>query len=417
MEAAAEEDRKVFVVVPAEPRAGRSTLSWALSHLCGGGAATVVVTHVHVPPQMIPVMGAKFHASKLSPEQVSSFRTMEREKAEKMLDDYVDQCSKLKVKCEKLVIEKEDVASGVIELIGLHGITELVVAAAADRQYSRKLDRPMCRTAAAIMQRADPSCKILFVCKEQLICTRDTEVETPSAPTAPLLLPNPDHEVLQVSTSQEEDDDDGGIDIELGFYDELSEARRAAEDLMNRALQESRRRQKADEEVASSLHKAEAHKGLYLQEVKKREELEAALVRAEREISELRQAIQRITAEEESQEREATATATATATRSMVLGQPGIVSVEPEAVLCHCQCQRKLAASSPSSVIPSCPHLDEEGFTTCEAGAAGCCCWLDGMSSPVGATGAAQPLPCPGYALRAVVQDYMRQQQQRCPFP
>jgi hypothetical protein len=57
MEAAtAEENRKVFVVVPAEPRAGRSTLSWALVNLCGGGGATtVVVTHVHVPPQMIPV--------------------------------------------------------------------------------------------------------------------------------------------------------------------------------------------------------------------------------------------------------------------------------------------------------------------------------------------------------------------------
>jgi hypothetical protein len=54
MEAVAEEE-KVFVVVPAEPRAGRSTMSWALTHLCGGGATTVVVTHVHVPPQMIPV--------------------------------------------------------------------------------------------------------------------------------------------------------------------------------------------------------------------------------------------------------------------------------------------------------------------------------------------------------------------------
>ena len=49
-----ENNRKVFVVVPAERRAGRSTLSWALRHLCGG-ATTVVVTHVHVPPQMIPV--------------------------------------------------------------------------------------------------------------------------------------------------------------------------------------------------------------------------------------------------------------------------------------------------------------------------------------------------------------------------
>jgi hypothetical protein len=44
---------------------------------------------------------------------------------------------KFQVKCEKLVIEKEDVASGLVELIRLHGITELVVSAAADKHYSR----------------------------------------------------------------------------------------------------------------------------------------------------------------------------------------------------------------------------------------------------------------------------------------
>ncbi|XP_037411523.1 U-box domain-containing protein 33-like [Triticum dicoccoides] len=408
-----ENNRKVFVVVPAERRAGRSTLSWALGHLCGGATATtVVVTHVHVPPQMIPVMGAKFHASKLSSEQVSSFRRMERDKADKMLDDYVHECRKTKVRCEKLVIEKEDVASGLVELIGLRGITELVVSAAADRQYSTKLDRPTCRTAAAIMQRADPSCKIWFVCKEQLICTREAKVEIASSAVTAPLLPHPGHEVLRLSTHQEEDDDD--IEVELGFYDELTEACRAAEDLMNRALNESRRRHKADEEVATSLLKAKEHEELYLEEVKKREELEAALVRAEKEISELRQAIQRDTVDEESGE--------ATATMSA----PGLQSTskeEPEAVLwhCQCQCQRKLAAaSSPSSVIiPWSPRADEDGFT-CEAGVAGCC-WLDGMPSPEGVAiaGVALPLARPSFALRAAVEEYTRrqQQQQRCPFP
>lgn len=401
-----ENNRKVFVVVPAERRAGRSTLSWALGHLCGG-ATTVVVTHVHVPPQMIPVMGAKFHASKLSSEQVSSFRRMERDKADKILDDYVHQCGKTKVRCEKLVIEKEDVVSGLVELIGLRGITELVVSAAADRQYSTKLDRPICRTASAIMQRADPSCKIWFVCKEQLICTRETKVEIASSAVTAPLLPNPGQEVLHLSTHQEEDDDD--IEVELGFYDELREACRAAEDLVNRTLNESRRRQKADEEVASSLQKAREHKELYLEEVKKREELEAALARAEKEISELRQAILRDTAREESEQ--------ATATRS-ALGQQNTTKEEPEAVLCRCQCQRKLAASSPSSVIPWSPRADEDGFT-CEAGVVGCC-WLDGMPSPEGVAvaGVALPLARPSFALRAAVQEYMRQQQQqRCPFP
>jgi hypothetical protein len=54
MEPASDEE-KVFVAVPAKPRAGQSTLSWALGHLYSSRATTIVLTHVHVPPQMIPV--------------------------------------------------------------------------------------------------------------------------------------------------------------------------------------------------------------------------------------------------------------------------------------------------------------------------------------------------------------------------
>jgi uncharacterized coiled-coil DUF342 family protein len=63
---------------------------------------------------------------------------------------------------------------------------------------------------------------------------------------------------------------------------------------------------------------AKEYEELYLEEVKKREELEAALARAEAEISELRQAIQRNTTREDSLE--------ATAMPSIILGQPCIVS-------------------------------------------------------------------------------------------
>lgn len=43
--------------------------------------------------------------------------------------------------------------------------------------------------------------------------------------------------------------------MEMGFDDELEEARKAVEELMKRALKESWRRQKADEEMAASLQK------------------------------------------------------------------------------------------------------------------------------------------------------------------
>ncbi|KAL5680805.1 hypothetical protein ACJX0J_007190, partial [Zea mays] len=296
---------KVFVALPAEVKAGQSTLAWALDRFGGGGGGrtTVVIAHVHVPPQMIPVMGVKFHSSKLSPEQVKLFRRIEHERVDKQLDGYVRQCSKMKVKCEKLVFEKDDVVAGLVELVVLHKVTRLVIAAAADRQYSRKMDRPKCRTATEIMQRADPSCKIWFVCKGQLICTRGVEEEV--APSATPFVPDDlDHQALQLVVSHQKEDE---AKSELGLYDELKEACIAAENLMKRALNESSRRQKADGEVASALQKAKEYQELYFEETRKREELEGALARAHREIARLMQAkqvfvVERNTAADELQE-------------------------------------------------------------------------------------------------------------------
>lgn len=41
------------------------------------------------------------------------------------------------VNCEKVIVEMDDVAQGLEELIALHNITELVIGAAADRHFSK----------------------------------------------------------------------------------------------------------------------------------------------------------------------------------------------------------------------------------------------------------------------------------------
>ncbi|CAL4915444.1 unnamed protein product [Urochloa decumbens] len=438
---------KVFVVLPAEFKVGQSTLSWVLSHF-GGSGATVVITHVHVPPQMIPVMGVKFHTSKLSPEQVKLFRRIEREKVNNQLDGYVHQCSKMKVKCEKLIFEKEDVVAGLVELIGLHRVTRLVISAAADRQYSRKMEKPKSRTATEIMQRADSSCKIWFICKGQLICTRGKEVDT--APSVTPLLPDFGEQALQLVPYQKEDN----LQTELGLYDELKEACIAAENLMKRALNESSRRQKADEEVVSALQKATECRELYLEEVRKREELEEALARANREIAQLRQANhlsmdEQNTSPDELQE----AMSEELTFERRIIDMDDVLrtagqDTEPQKERVHVQIdletggrelqallsQSKLTAFSPSSVIQSpydedcippyflCPILQEpmrdphvaaDGFTY-EADAIKS--WLDGRNDTSPVTG--EPLAhrelAPNFALGAVIQDYaIRRRQHR----
>ena len=60
-------EEKVFVAVPAEPQAGQSTLSWALGNLYSSRATTIVVMHVHVPAQMIPISTCA-RSSSISPD-------------------------------------------------------------------------------------------------------------------------------------------------------------------------------------------------------------------------------------------------------------------------------------------------------------------------------------------------------------
>uniref|UniRef100_A0A0E0GAV4 RING-type E3 ubiquitin transferase n=1 Tax=Oryza nivara TaxID=4536 RepID=A0A0E0GAV4_ORYNI len=182
--AAAAAADKVFVAVAADVKYGKSALQWALQNLAKDGAK-VVIAHVHCPAQMIPMMGAKVHYTKMNTKQVNDYRNKEREKAEEKLDEYLLICRKLKVSCEKLIIEEDDIAKGLTDLVALHGVTKLVMGAAADKHYSRKMNTPKSKTALKILEAADPSCKIWFTCKGHLICTREANTTVPAIPPSP----------------------------------------------------------------------------------------------------------------------------------------------------------------------------------------------------------------------------------------
>ncbi|EMS67875.1 U-box domain-containing protein 33 [Triticum urartu] len=161
-----------------------SRYSFRTSNLAKDGAQ-VVVAHVHRPAQMIPMMGAKMHYTRLDPEQVKDYRKQELEKALERLEEYVVICTILKVNCEKIIIEKDDVAKGLEELIVLHGITRLVMGAAADKHYSKKMKRPKSKTALRLMEAEASPCKIWFTCKGELICTREANTTIPMIPPSP----------------------------------------------------------------------------------------------------------------------------------------------------------------------------------------------------------------------------------------
>ncbi|KAJ0966667.1 hypothetical protein J5N97_023584 [Dioscorea zingiberensis] len=170
-----EEVEKVFVAVGKEFKEGKTLINWVLQN--STREKKIVLAHVHRPAHMIPLMGGKFPASQLTEQQVNAYWQIEKEKMNKTLDEYLLLCSQLKFQAEKLVIEMDDVSKGLIELISQHRITKLVMGAAADKQYSRKMKVPKSKTAINVQRRADPSCKIWFVCKGNLICTRDGDLD------------------------------------------------------------------------------------------------------------------------------------------------------------------------------------------------------------------------------------------------
>ncbi|XP_042433976.1 U-box domain-containing protein 33-like isoform X2 [Zingiber officinale] len=126
--------------------------------------------------QVCPTALGWIPPSQMEEQEVAAYRRIERENIQQILDEYVNLCSRVK-KAEKLVIEKEDVAKGLIELIASHGITKLVMGAAAEKNYKRKMKALRSEKALSVQRHAHPSCKIWFVCKGNLICTREASVD------------------------------------------------------------------------------------------------------------------------------------------------------------------------------------------------------------------------------------------------
>ncbi|XP_072150537.1 U-box domain-containing protein 33-like isoform X2 [Setaria viridis] len=176
---------KVFVAVPEDVGDGRSTLLWALHNLVRDGSEVVIV-HVHSPARAIARM--RDHTS-MKPEEIKEYRKLKRAKAEKNLNAYVQIAKRtredIEVGCEKVIIEMDNVAQGLEELIILHNITELVMGAAADQHFSKEMNTPKSKTALKLMETAVPSCKIWFTCKGHLICTRE------ATESLPAILPSP----------------------------------------------------------------------------------------------------------------------------------------------------------------------------------------------------------------------------------
>ncbi|KAJ3672225.1 hypothetical protein LUZ60_006946 [Juncus effusus] len=162
---------KIYVAVTKDSKEWKANLLWVLQNMAR--MKKIVVLHIHRPAKTIPLMGGYFPADQLNDNEVAAFRKVETQKMNQTIAKYLAMCSRVKVKAEKLIMEMDDIAEGIVTLIAQHGITELVIGAAADKNYSKKLKVPTSNTAISVQQQADQTCKIWFICKGNVICTRE----------------------------------------------------------------------------------------------------------------------------------------------------------------------------------------------------------------------------------------------------
>ncbi|VVA98283.1 unnamed protein product [Arabis nemorensis] len=175
-------EEKIFVAVDKHVAKSKSTLIWALQNT---GGKKICLIHVHQPSQMIPVMGAKFPVSAVKEEEVRVFREKEREKVHMILDEYLRICQQRGVRAEKMFVEMESIEDGIVQLISELGIRKLVMGAAADRHYSRRMTDLKSKKAIFVRREAPSLCQIWFTCKGYLIHTRGAADDSESEYASP----------------------------------------------------------------------------------------------------------------------------------------------------------------------------------------------------------------------------------------
>ncbi|XP_039156343.1 U-box domain-containing protein 33-like [Eucalyptus grandis] len=176
----------IYVAAGKDVKEGEVKLVWTVQQ--SRGNVKICIIHVLVLSKTIPMggLGAEIPtnlANEILNGGIFNFFFF-------FLDTYLHVCTEMGVPAEKKYIESDSVQKGIVELIRLHGIRKLVMGAAADRRYFRKMTEIKSRKAIFVRDKAHISCQIRFICNRHLIHTREARTveaigEVPTDATSP----------------------------------------------------------------------------------------------------------------------------------------------------------------------------------------------------------------------------------------
>nr|XP_043630588.1 U-box domain-containing protein 33-like [Erigeron canadensis] len=156
-------DDKTYVAVGKSLKESQSTLQWVIDN---SGGRQICIVHVHQPAEKIPFSGI------IHTHQVVAYHKAERQRMLQLLDRYKHTCHKAGVCVELKYIEMDSIEKGIVDFILQHNVRSLVMGAAADKHYSRRMVDLKSKKAIYVSLQAAPSCQIQFVCKGNIIFTR-----------------------------------------------------------------------------------------------------------------------------------------------------------------------------------------------------------------------------------------------------
>ncbi|GJS16113.1 U-box domain-containing protein kinase family protein [Tanacetum coccineum] len=182
-----DEEDKIYVAVGKDVKESQLTLRWALDNL---GASKLCILHVHRPSEKVPFalrskeawlpndaydVQSLLHGSPwgiLYTHQIVEHRAAEMQETNKLLDKYKQICQNAGVFAEVYYIAMNSIEKGIVEFILKHNIRKLVMGAAADKQFSKRMVDVKSKKAIYVKLKAPASCQIQFICKGKVIFTR-----------------------------------------------------------------------------------------------------------------------------------------------------------------------------------------------------------------------------------------------------
>ncbi|KAL6596597.1 hypothetical protein ACP70R_047240 [Stipagrostis hirtigluma subsp. patula] len=154
-----------------------AALSWALRRLTKP-RSFVYLVHVFPVVTSIPTPLGMMPKSRASPEQIETYMNQERSKRREMLQKFLDQCRSFQVNVDVYLIESDQIANAIIELIPVLHIKQLILG--VSKSNVRKLKRGS--TIAGQVQKSAP-----LYCEVKIICNgKEVTIVTTADPTPPL---------------------------------------------------------------------------------------------------------------------------------------------------------------------------------------------------------------------------------------